>query len=268
MYSSRRCLGKIPNDRRVGTYSGIALALALVASCGQDGADVRGSADTGTDQLRRQALTLSVSPDPVQAGPIYLTSPVATATGLRRGKTYYLGITAGEDFGGAVASIGAHVVADQNGTIVWPFEQEGDYGRPDATLLAGTATLSLWEAERTWKLVAELDFEVSPGPASLTLQPEMGLPGVTRTFDGSGAPPNATLEAMWYETSACTCWMFGCYDCQWNLQTLTVPTNADGTFSGEFAPTMDGPGWATFPVAFTDQATGAIVANADFKYGY
>ncbi len=247
-------------------YSAIAIATVFFAGCGRGEADVE-SANTGTDLLRASSLTVSVSPNPVQAGPIYLTTPVASATGLRRGKTYYFALTAGEDGGSATASIGAHVESDKQGNIVWPFEQEGLYGRPDAALVAGTATLSLFEAERDWKLVAQIDFEVSPNPASVAVEPEVALPGVSRTFSGSGAPPNTTLEARWYETSACSCWLFGCHSCQWNLQTVTLETNSDGTFSGEFAPTVDGASWAAFLLSFTDPNTGTVVASGKFIYG-
>ncbi len=244
-------------------------ALALAASgceAAEVDSDVAGQEDDDAQAARSPLV--SVSPDPVQAGSIAITSPTATASNLRRGRDYFLSLEQGQADGGALTSIGGHVTADRNGAVSWAFQEDELYGRPDSRLVGGDGVLVVFDASQSdWKEVARTTFAITPNPGTVAVSPEAAAPGTARTLSGSGAAAGAALEAQWWETSNCQCWLFGCHSCTWTARSQSITADAGGAFTADVAPAVDASGsYCVHSISIVDSDAGSIVATGTYSY--
>lgn len=241
-------------------------ALILMSACG--GSIEQISEDASHSEDLRRPPSLSMTPDPIQAGSIAITRPVATGIGFGPGKSYFLHLTAGEAHSTAMQSISAWVTADKTGAIRWELQQDPFYGYPDALLIGPVATLTATENRKGsgWTDLTSVSVQVIPNPGVVGISPSAGRPGTTFAVAGSGAVPGAALTAQWYDSTGCTCWLAGCYGCTRTLQVVNFTADANGDFNGSFTPSSLNNGYCRQSLSVQEQQSRSIVATSTFSF--
>jgi hypothetical protein len=218
---------------------------------------------------RRVPASVTVDPNPVQAGSILITKPIVYASGLSSGKEYYLQISGGYD--SSIANmLGSWLKADRDGKITWPIEADtmaGGTGLYDQSL-NGSSLVKLFAVSKngTWTEAASVSINITPNPGMITINPPAAYPGTTLSILGNGASPNANLRAVWYDATNCSCSTFiGCRSCTWTPQEVKMTADAGGSYATQFTPSNLNNGYCSHAVNIQDITTGKIVANSTFS---
>jgi len=250
-----------------GWCLGIFVAGGVVACASPTAGDDTDESESvaSTEAAARSVPQVVVAPNPVQAGSIAITKPVARGSGLRPGRQYYVRLNGGYDVS-AMASIAAWVTTDSQGRFAWTLRDDPSYGIPDE-LLEGSGTLEVAESRQNGApvIVASLALAVTPSPGAATASPASAAPGTTLTVAGSGAAAGASLEIEWYDGTSCSCWMAGCHSCTYTARRETVTAGADGTFTKAITPSAANNGYCRHPVSVRDVSSGVIVASTTFS---
>jgi hypothetical protein len=237
----------------IGTFG-----LAFVCS-----ACVVGDSATTETLEARGVPQLQIDPNPVEAGPLNITSPIATGRGFAAGRTYTLELSGGYN-SGVLDAIRGYLVADSSGEISWPVSsviEDKILSGPTATL---TATYCKTSRGSSCSVVASTTLTITPPPGTASVEPLAALPGIARTVSGSGAPPDAALEMVWDDVTQCSCSWFSCSDCVYTRQTVTLTADASGNFGGTFTPSPETQGYCRKALTIMDPSNGSIVASSSF----
>jgi hypothetical protein len=236
--------------------------LALTACGGNSGE--ASSDESAVAQLNKASPTVTVSPNPVQAGSIAVTKPTLVGTGFASGHNYSIQVNGGYNQT-ALQTMACAVTADKTGSFSCAIANE----IPNMPFVGPSSTVDVWSYDHRGigTIVATTTLQITPDPGTAAVTPSAGVPGTTFSLAGSGASPGASLTGQWYDATGCTGWGFDPgLGCTWTLKSVTLTADASGAFSASFTPSAQNNGFCEQWVTIQDQASGAIVANPSFSF--